>query len=124
MENDVASGGAGLGADLDHVVGGADHRLVVLDDDDGVTGICQRPDDADEPIDVARVKADRGFVEHEERVDERGAEAGGEVDAFDFAAGERARLAVEREVTEADLLEVAEAGADGVEGEVGGMRSN
>jgi hypothetical protein len=73
------------------VVGGADHRLVVLDDDDRVAGVGQRPDDADQAVDVARVQADAGLVEDEERVDERGAEAAGEVDALDLAAGERPR---------------------------------
>ena len=118
LEDDMAAGGARLGPDLDHVVGGADHRLVVLDDDDRVAGVGQGTNDTDEPVDVARVQADRGFVEDEERVDQRGTETGGEVDAFDLAAGERARLAVEGEIAEADLLEVAQAGEDGVEGEV------
>ena len=72
----------------------------MFDDDDGVSGVGERADDADQAIDVARVKADAGFVEDEERVDERRAEAGSEVNAFDFAAGERAGLAVEGEIAE------------------------
>ena len=100
----MAAAAARLGADLDDVIGGADHRFVVLDDDDGVAGVGECADDADETVNVARVETDAGFVEDEERVDERGAEAGGEVDAFDFAAGERARLAIEGEVAESDLF--------------------
>ena len=64
--------------------------------------------DADEAVDVARVEADGGFVEHEQRAGEGGAEAGGEIDALDLAAGEGAGGAVEREVAKADLVEVAE----------------
>jgi len=50
---------------------------------------------------------------------EGGAEAGGEVDAGDFATGEGAGRAVEGEVAEADLGEVVEAGGDFAEDEVG-----
>ena len=80
MEDDVAAGGAGLGPDLDHVVGGTDHRLVVLDDDHGVARIGERTDDRDQPVDVAWVQPDARLIEDEKGVDERGAEAGGEID--------------------------------------------
>ena len=39
LKNEVAALRAGDGADLEHVVGGADHGLVVLDHDDGVAGV-------------------------------------------------------------------------------------
>ena len=103
------------------MVGRADHGLVVLNDDDRVAGGGERANDADEAVDVARVQADAGFVEHEQRVDQRRAEAGGEIDALDFAAAQRARGAVQREVAETDLLEVAQARDDGIVGEVGGV---
>lgn len=60
----------------------------------------------------ARGASDRGFVEHEQRIDERSAERGGEIDALHFAAGERARLAVECEVAQPDLREISEPRAD------------
>ena len=66
----------------------------------------------DDAAHVARVQADRRLVEHEQRVHQRGAERGGEVDALHLAAGERARLAIEREVAEPDLAQIAEARAD------------
>ena len=121
LEDDFAPAGAGLRADLDHMVGGADHRLVVLDDDDGVAGVRQGADDAEEPVDVPRVQADGGLVEDEERVDQRGAEARGEVDALDFAAGEGAGGPVERQVAQPHLFKVAEAGDNGVVGERGAV---
>ena len=49
------------------------------------------------------MQADARLVEHEQRVDERGAERGGEVDALHLAARQRAALAVERQVAEADV---------------------
>ena len=67
------------------------------------------------------MESDGGLIENEEGVDEGRTEAGGEVDAFDFAAGEGARGAVEGEVAEANLTEVVEAGQDGVSGEIGLM---
>jgi hypothetical protein len=67
------------------------------------------------------VQADAGLVEDEERVHQRGAEAGGEVNALNLAAGEGFGAAVEREVAEADLLQVTEARADRIEGEVGAV---
>src|SRR5438876_6470755 len=58
------------------------------------------------------MEADRGLVEHVERVDQRAADGGGEVDALQLAARERARLAVEGQVVEPDLDQVAEPAAD------------
>ncbi len=82
----------------------------------------QRADDRDQPVDVARVQPDARLVQDEEGVDERRAEARGEVDALDLAAGERPRGPVEREVAEPDLLQVAQARDDRVVGELGGGR--
>ena len=89
LEHDVPAAAAGLGPDLDHVVRGADHGLVVLDHDHRVARVGQRADDGDQAVDVARVEADAGLVEDEQGVDQRGAEAAGEVDALDFTARER-----------------------------------
>ena len=72
------------------MVGGAHDGLLVLDDDEGVALVAEAVHDADEAVDVARVEADGGFVEDEEGAGEGGAEAGGEIDALDLAAGEGA----------------------------------
>ncbi|WDT79288.1 MAG: hypothetical protein MPW14_19380 [Candidatus Manganitrophus sp.] len=69
----------------------------------------------DDAVHVARVQADARLVEHEQRVDQRGAQRGGQVDALHLAAGERAGLAVQREVAEADVAQVPQARADLVE---------
>ena len=104
----MAAALSGLGADLEHVVGGADHGLVVLDDDHRVAGGGERAHDGDEPVDVARVESDARLIEDEERVDQRGAEAAGEIDALHLAAGEGLRRPVEGEVAEADVGEPVE----------------
>ena len=58
----------------------------------------------------------RRLIKHEERIDEAGAEAGGEGGALRFAPGEGAGGAVESEVAQPHLLQKAQAREDGVEG--------
>jgi hypothetical protein len=80
---------------------GLDHDLrVVLDHQQRVAGIAQPLHDADHALHVTRVQADRGLIEHEQRIDQRGPERGGQVDALDLAARERARLAIERQIAQ------------------------
>ena len=117
---EVSARAAAAGADVHEFVGSADDGFLVLDDEEGVALVAEAAEDFDEARGVAGVKAHAGFVEDEEGVDERGAEAGGEVDALDFAAGERAGRAVEREVAEADAAEVGHAGGDLFVDELGG----
>ena len=93
------------GADVEDVVGGADRVLVVLDDDDAVAQVAQAAQGGDEPVVVALVQADAGFVEHVEHARQPRADLRGEADALRFAAGKRAALAVEVEVVQADFHE-------------------
>jgi hypothetical protein len=116
----LAASGTAAGAEVDDVVGGEHDGGVVFDNEDGVAGVAEAVECGDDAIGVAGVESDGGFVEDEEGVDECGAEAGGEVDALEFAAGEGAGLAVEREVAEADVVEVAKAGECLCVGAVGG----
>ena len=55
---------AGAGADVEHVIGGADGVLVVLDHDDGVAEVAQALEGFQQARVVALVQADRGLVEH------------------------------------------------------------
>ena len=90
-----------------------EHDLrVVLDHQQGVAGVAQLVQHRDHAGDVARMQPDARLVEHEQRVHERGAERGGQVDALDLAAAQGAGLAVEREVAEPDLHQVPEPPAD------------
>ena len=118
-EHDLAAALAGAGAEIQDAIGLEHDLRVVLDHDQRVARIAQPLHHPDHPLHVARMQADGGLIEHEQRVDERGAERGGEVDALHFAARERARLAIEREVAQADVREVAEAAADLPEQQIG-----
>ncbi len=111
-EDDAAALLAGAEAQVDDVVGHADHVGVVLDDDDRVALVAQLAEDGDQPLVVARVQADRRLVEHVERADQRRPERRRQVDPLRLAARERRRQPVEREVVEADLAQEPQAPAD------------
>ncbi len=108
----MASGFAMTGADIDDLVGGHHDRGFVFDHDDGIPGITQPMENADESPRIAWVQADTRFIENEEGLDEASSETGGEVDPFGLAAAESAGGAVEGEVTEANFLQIAEARFD------------
>ena len=120
-EHELAAGFPASGSDVGEPIGGADDGFFVFDDEQGVSFVAQTAHDAEELSEIARVESDAGFVHDEERVDQRGAEAGGEIDALDFAAGEGAGRTVEREIAEADFAEVGEARGDLVEEELRGV---
>ena len=112
VEDDLSTALAGAGAHVDQPVGGEHHGRVVFHDDQRVAGVAQAVHRLDDAVHVARVQADAGLVEHEHRVDQRGAERGGQVDALHLSAAQRAALPVQREVAEADIAEVLQPRAD------------
>ena len=118
-EHDLAAALAGAGAEVEHAVRGEHHLRIVLDDDQRVAGVAQPLHHGDDAAHVARMQADRRLVEDEQGVDERGAERGRQVDALDFTPGERARLAIERQVADAHVGEKAKARADFGDEQVG-----
>jgi hypothetical protein len=97
----------GPGAHVDQAVGGEHHRRVVLDHHQRVAGIAQAVHGLDDAVHVARVQADAGLVQHEQRVHQRGAQRGGEVDALHLAAADSVRLwRSSVEVAQADVAQV------------------
>ena len=110
---------AGARAEVDDVVGGPHHRLVVLDDDDGVPDVAEVLERADEACVVDGVESDGRLIADVEHAHETGADLGGEPDALSFAAAERARRAGEGEVFEADVAQELEPGVDLLEHLVG-----
>ena len=93
---------AGARTHLDDVIGGADRVLVVLDDDHRVADVAQALERGDHLDVVLRVQADARLVEHVEHAHQAGADLRRQPDALRFAAGERARAAVEVQIVEAD----------------------
>ena len=111
-EHDLAAALARSRPDIEDPVGSEHDLRIVLDDDQRIARVPQPVHHADDASDVARMQADRRLVEHEQRVHERGAQRGGQVDPLHFAAGERTRLAVERQVRQPDVREITDAGAN------------
>ena len=118
-EDDLAAALARSRAHVQQPVGREHDLRVVLDDDERVARLAQPLHHVDHPAHVARVQPDRRLVQHEQRVDEGSAERGGEVDPLHLAAGQRARLPVEREIAEADFAEVRDPRAHLGEQQVG-----
>ena len=112
LRDDLAAMDAGAGADVEHVVGGADRVLVVLDHDHGVAEVAQPLQRFEQPRIVALVQADRGLVEHVEHAGEARADLRGEPDALALAARQRAGGAREREIFEPDVDQEVQPVAD------------
>src|SRR5690606_2011501 len=102
--DDLAAMHPGAGPHVDHMVGGADRILVVLDHDDRVAEVAQVLEGADQAIVVALVQADRGLVEDVEYPGQSRADLGGEPDALRFATRQGLGGAVEREIVEPDVV--------------------
>ena len=107
--DDVAAELAGAGTEVENIVGVTDGVFVVFDDEDGVAEIAQGFERGDEALIVALMQSDGRLVEHVEDAAQARADLRGEADALAFAAGERGRVAVEREIAEADGVEEFEA---------------
>ena len=109
---ELAAGNATARADIHQLVGGADHSFLVFHNKKCVPFVAKTLHDLNESGGVARVESDAWLVEDEKGIDEGCSEASREVDALDFTARKRAGGSVEREVGEADLAEVVDAGND------------
>ena len=103
-----AAVGPGAGAEVDHVVGGPDDALLVLDDDHRVAAVAQAQERLRERLVVARVQADRRLVEHVADAAQVRGERRDDADALRLAGRERVGPALEREVAEAEAVEQVE----------------
>ena len=66
----------------------------------------------EQPLIVARMQADRRFVENVEHADQAAADLAGQANALRFAAGERRGGAIEREIFEPDIDQETQPAAD------------
>ena len=89
--DDLAAEAAGAGAEVEQAVGAGDHFAVVLDDEQRVAQVAELLQRAEQPRVVARVQADRRFVEHVQHAAQAAADLAGQANALRLAAGERRR---------------------------------
>jgi hypothetical protein len=110
--DDIAAESTGRGTEIEQPVGAGDHVAVVLDDQQRVTEIAEFMQRADQARVVARMKADRRFVEHIEHAAESAADLAREANPLRLAARKRRRRAADGEVLEADVAEERQPIAD------------
>src|SRR5206468_3524628 len=96
---------ARAGADVDDVVGAAYRVLVMLDHHQRVAAVAELAQGPQQNLVVARVQAYRRFVEHIADALQIGAELRGQAYALGFAARQRGRATVQREVAQANILQ-------------------
>src|ERR1041385_5141815 len=101
LGDDLAAGVAAFGAEVDDPVGALDDVEVVLDDDDGVAGVDEALQDAEQVLDVVHVQARRRLVEDVERAPGAAlGQLGGQLDALRLAAAELGRGLAEADVAD------------------------
>ena len=103
---------ARAGADVHHVVGGADGLLVVLHHQHGVAQVPHPHQGLDQALVVPLVQADGGLVQHVEHPHQAGADLAGQPDALGLAAGQGGGAAGQVEVVEAHVEQEPEPRAD------------
>src|SRR4029077_10794702 len=85
-EDDLAAFLARTRAQIEDPVGLEHDLRVVLDHHQRVARIAQALHDPDDSLHIAWMEADRGLIQHEQRIDQRRAERSREVDALHFTA--------------------------------------
>src|SRR5437867_2061091 len=99
-----------LGPEVDHVIRGLDHVQMVLDDQDGVAGVDQAVEHAQELLDVVEMEPRRRLVQDVEHLAGRPrAQLGGDLEPLRLAARQRRRRLTEPEIAEADGLQGSQA---------------
>ncbi len=106
---------------VQHVVGGADHVLVVLDHDHAVAQVAQLPQGFDQAVVVALVQADGRFVEHVHDAGQARADLAGQADALGLAAGQGVGAPVQGQVAQAHVDQEVQPGADFLDDAVGDL---
>ena len=114
LEDDAAALATRSGAQVNDVVGDADHLAVMLDEQHGVARIAQAPHRVLHLLDIVVVETRTGFVKDIEHIGQRRVDVLGDFATLGLAARERTHGALQAQVTQADFLEGRQAGADGL----------
>ena len=95
-------------AEIDHVIGAANRVFVVLDHQHGVAQIAQRFQRLQQAIVVAMMQSDRRLIQHIQHAAQLRANLRRQPNALAFAAAQRRRRAVERDVAQPDGVQEAQ----------------
>ncbi len=105
MRYDFASARARPGPEIDDVVGRPDGFFIVFNYDDGIAQITQAVQGPQQLTIVALVQPNAWFVQNVKHSSKAGADLCRQSNPLCFAPGERAALAIEREITEPNFNE-------------------
>ena len=106
LEDDPAAVVTRTGTEVDDPVGMRHHRLMVLDDDDRLTGVDEPVEQAEQLLDVGEVQTRGRLVEDVDVA--LLAHLGGELEPLPLATGQRGQRLAEAEVAEPDVGEPVE----------------
>ena len=112
IKHDLTATFARTRAHVNHAIGRQHHGRVVLHHHQRIARIAQPLHGHDDAVHVARVQTNAGLVQHEQGIDQRGAQGRGEVDALHLAPRQGPALAIQRQVADANIRQVLEAGGD------------
>ena len=104
-EEDLAAAAARTRPDVDDPVRVQDRLVVVFDHEHRVAAVAHPAHHVQQEFRIVMVQADRGLVEHEEHALETDPRERCQPDAPGFASRERRRLAIQREVPQAQALQ-------------------
>ena len=104
--------GAGAGANVNKVIGGAHCVLVVLHHDEGIAQIAETLQRGQQLVVIPLVQADGGLIQNIQHAHEAAADLGGQTDTLALAAGQGARRAGEGQIAQTHGLQKAQAGVD------------
>ena len=108
----LSAANSGTGAEVEDLIGGAHRVFVVFHYYDRVALIAEPLERCQQPVVIARVQANRRFVENVEHADQSATDLAGEPNPLRFAARERRCRPIERQVVEPDVRQEAEPSAD------------
>ncbi len=112
LGDDLAAMNAGGRAHVDHMVGGENRLLVMFDHQHRIAQVAQALEADQQPVIVALVQADGGFVQHIEHAGQARADLRGQPDTLALAAGQGAGIARQVQIVQAHIHEEAQAVVD------------
>src|SRR5207237_3192066 len=92
--------------EINDLVRGAHHAWLMLNHHDGVSEVAQLLHDLHQPARIARVQPDARLIQDIERIYAPGPQTGREIHSLRFAARERARRPVRRQITKANIEQI------------------
>ncbi len=112
MKHDLAATLTGTRPHVQDAIRSTNHIRIVLYHQQRIAGIAQALQHTDQSVNVARMQPDAGFIQHEQRIDQRRAQSCRQINTLHLAPTQRSRLAVQRQIAQAHIDKKAQAGTN------------